>query len=226
MSLYAASPLFNGNNEFYSNFSDHEGNPFFNLLKTSQNGNEQLRFHFKPLKKAIEQGLSIYNYMESPRVYDTNNFQNSFYRTFMIEILNSRKMEFELIWGDSHPVNSWWQLQSGALMKDPTASAVEAAWQWISPTLRMAEMYYTRNGLPIDEDLSFNYSGRYNLLTIPPDRKIYAKPGLKTAYLHLDREPRFYSSIGFDTGEYSGMGRALDPAYEKRSNSWKNCTNK
>ena len=75
-------------------------------------------------------------------------------------------MEFELIWGDSHPVNSWWQLQSGALMKDPTASSVEAAWQWISPTLRMAELYYTRNGLPIDEDLSFNYSGRYDLLTI------------------------------------------------------------
>ena len=91
-------------------------------------------------------------------------------------------------------------------MKNPTASSVEAAWQWISPTLRIAEMYYTRNGLPIDEDLSFNYIGRYDLLTIPPDRKIYAKPGLKTAYLHLDREPRFYSSIGFDTGEYRGWG--------------------
>ena len=63
-------------------------------------------------------------------------------------------------------------------------------------TLRMAELYYTRNGLPINEDLSFNYSGRYDLLTIPADRKIYAKPGLKTAYLHIDREPRFYSSTG------------------------------
>ena len=91
------------------------------------------------------------------------------------------------------------------LDEKPNSFSVEAAWQWISPTLRMAELYYTRNGLPIDEDLSFNYSGRYDLLTIP-DRKIYAKPGLKTAYLHIDREPRFYSSIGFDTGEYRGWG--------------------
>ena len=145
--------------------------------------------------------------MESPRVYDTNNFQDSFYRTlYDLKFSIVEKWNSELIWGDSHPVNSWWQLQSGALMKDPTASSVEAAWQWISPTLRMAELYYTRNGLPISEDLSFNFSGRYDLLTVPPDRKSYAKPGLKTAYLHLDREPRFYSSIGFDTGEYRGWG--------------------
>ena len=207
VSLYAASPLFNGNNEFYSNFSDHEGNPFFNLVEDITKWERAATISLQAIEHAVEQGLAIYNYSESPRVYDTNNFQNSFYRTlYDVKFSIVEKWNSELIWGDSHPVNSWWQLQSGVLMKDPTASAVEAAWQWISPTLRMAEMYYTRNGLPIDEDLSFNYSGRYDLLTIPPDRKIYAKPGLKTAYLHLDREPRFYSSIGFDTGEYRGWG--------------------
>ena len=207
VSLYAASPLFNGNKEFYSSFNDHEGNPFFNLVKDITKWERSAAISLQAIEYAIEQGVAIYSYSESPRVYDTDNFQNSFYRSlYDVKYSIVDKWNSELIWGDSHPVNSWWQLQSGALMKDPTASAVEAAWQWISPTLRMAEIYYTRNGLPIDEDLSFNYSGRYDLLTIPPDRKIYAKPGLKTAYLHLDREPRFYSSIGFDTGEYRGWG--------------------
>jgi hypothetical protein len=71
----------------------------------------------------------------------------------------------------------------------------------------MAELFYSRNGLPIDEDLSYNYNGRYDIATVPGDRKNYALPGLKTAYLHLDREPRFYSSIGFDTGQYRAWGQ-------------------
>ena len=207
VSLYAASPLFNGNNDFYSDFVNHEGNPFFNLVEDVTKWERAATITKQAIEEAIEQGAGMYNYMESPRVYDTNNFQDSFYRTlYDLKFSIVEKWNSELIWGDSHPVNSWWQLQSGALMKDPTASSVEAAWQWISPTLRMAELYYTRNGLPISEDLSFNFSGRYDLLTVPPDRKSYAKPGLKTAYLHLDREPRFYSSIGFDTGEYRGWG--------------------
>ena len=38
------------------------------------------------------------------------------------------------------------------MMKNPNSSSVEAAWQWIAPTLRSAELFYTKNGLPIDED--------------------------------------------------------------------------
>ena len=161
VSLYAASPLFNGNNDFYSDFVNHEGNPFFNLVEDVTKWERAATITKQAIEEAIEQGAGMYNYMESPRVYDTNNFQDSFYRTlYDLKFSIVEKWNSELIWGDSHPVNSWWQLQSGALMKDPTASSVEAAWQWISPTLRMAELYYTRNGLPISEDLSFNFSGR------------------------------------------------------------------
>ena len=84
VSLYAASPLFNGNNEFYSNFNDHEGNPFFNLVEDITKWERAATFLFKLLSMPLSKELAIYSYLESPRVYDTNNFQNSFYRTFMI----------------------------------------------------------------------------------------------------------------------------------------------
>ena len=81
VSLYAASPLFNGNNDFYSDFVNHEGNPFFNLVEDVTKWESAATITKQAIEEAIEQGAGIYNYMESPRVYDTNNFQDSFYRT-------------------------------------------------------------------------------------------------------------------------------------------------
>ena len=207
VALLSASPLFNGNSEFYSDFLDNEGNPFFNQSFEITKWELAANITREAIDFATGQGVSIYKYSGTPNPYDLNNIQFEFYKTlYDLKYSITDKWNSELLWGDSHPVYSWWKLQAGALMKNPSASSVEAAWQWVSPTLRMAEMYYSRNGLPIDEDLSFNYNGRYNITTVPGDRRDYAQPGLKTAYLHLDREPRFYSSIGFDTGQYRGWG--------------------
>ena len=110
------------------------------------------------------------------------------------------KWNSELIWGNSNPVrdNDWWQLQAACMMKDPNATSVEAAWQWIAPTLRVAEMFYTENGLPIDEDLSYDFSNRYSTTSVSGAQNLQAQYGGITAKLNLDREPRFYSSLGFD----------------------------
>jgi hypothetical protein len=64
----------------------------------------------------------------------------------------------------------------------------------------MAETYYTKNGLPIDEDLSFAYSERYRIATIAFNQRFYAQFANRTAKLNLNREPRFYASLGFDRG--------------------------
>ena len=85
-------------------------------------------------------------------------------------------------------------------MKNPSASAVEAAWQWIAPTLRMAELYYTKNGLPIENDLTFDYSNRYDVTPVSFMQRYVAQYGQRTAILNLEREPRFYASLAFDRG--------------------------
>ena len=203
--LYAASPLFNGNSEFYSDFLNHESVHFFNQNNEISKWETAAIAAEDAIAAALAQGAKMYQYSSTPPKYDENNYENIFYKTFYdIRFSILEKWNDELLWGDSSPVNDWWRLQSGALMKDPTASSVQAAWQWVAPTMRMAELFYTKNGLPIDEDHSFYYERRYGTVVVPNDKKNYARPGLRTAMLHLDREPRFYTNIGFDSGEYRG----------------------
>ena len=207
VALYAASPLFNGNSELYSDFLNHQGNPFFNQNVDATKWEVAASIADVAIKAALSQGASIYNFTETPNPYDVNNFNDDFYQTlYDLKYSITDKWNSELIWGDSSPVDSWWRIQSGVLMKNPTASSVEAAWQWISPTLRMAELFYTKNGLPIDEDLDFDYDNRYEVVRIETYQRQYGRPYNRTVRLHLNREPRFYSSLGFDTGQYRAWG--------------------
>ena len=207
VSLYAASPLFNGNSEFYSDFLNHEGIHFFNQNNEISKWETAAIAAEDAIAVALAQGANMYQYSSTPPKYDENNYEDIFYKTFYdIRYSILEKWNDELLWGDSSPVNDWWRLQSGALMKDPTASSVQAAWQWVAPTMRMAELYYTENGLPLEEDLMHDFSDKFSVVRVSSSQKMYARPGLTTAKLHLHREPRFYSSIGFNAGQYRAWG--------------------
>ena len=76
----------------------------------------------------------------------------------------------------------------------------------LSPSMKMVEMYYTKNGLPIDEDRNWHYEDRYEMgqemsdeydRVVPKDERVLN--------LHLEREPRFYAHIAFDRGYWQGV---------------------
>lgn len=206
--LFSASPLFNGNSDFYSGFVNQLGVNFFNLTYDAQKWQLAADAASEAINAALEQGISLYNYNGDVPSFDTFNYMNPFvksqydYRHTVTDPWNS-----ELIWGNSSPVSGWWKLQAGSLMKNPSASSVEAAWQWIAPTLRMAELYYTKNGLPIQNDLTFDYSNRYNVTPVSFMQRYTAQYGQRTAILNLDREPRFYASLAFDRGISRSWGQ-------------------
>ena len=135
------------------------------------------------------------------RVFDSFNYINPFIKSqYNARYTVTDPWNSELIWGNSSPVDSWWRIQAGSLMKNPSASSGEAAWQWVAPTMRMAELYYTKNGLPIEDDLSFDYTNRYDVTNVAFIQRYVAQYGQTTAKLNLDREPRFYASLAFDRG--------------------------
>jgi len=78
--------------------------------------------------------------------------------------------------------------------------------------MKMVEMFYSNNGVPIDEDRLYDYDRRYQLTTVPQSESYYMQPGYVTAGLHLHREPRFYGSVGVDGGWWFGLGRFNDQA--------------
>ena len=201
--LYAASPLFNGNFEMYSDFIDENGDHFFNQNYDASKWELARDASLEAINAALDSGVSLYQFISAPPSFDTQNFQYEFIRK-MYDVKYSivDRWNSELIWGNSDPVtgNDWWQMQAGCMMKDPNSSSVEAAWQWIAPTLRSAELFYTKNGLPIDQDITYDYANRYDTANVSSMQNLQAQYGNRTAILNLDREPRFYSSLGFDRG--------------------------
>ncbi|MDP4238385.1 MAG: RagB/SusD family nutrient uptake outer membrane protein [Bacteroidota bacterium] len=210
--LYAASPLFNGNAEYYDTFVDKDGNKFFNTTYDKEKWKSALDAAETAINLATANGLKMYEYSGAVPTFDSLDYQQPEvkalynYRYMFVDKWNS-----ELIWGNSSPVNNgdWWSLQAASMMINPAASAQAAAWQWVSPTIQVVEAYYTKNGLPIDEDLTFKYANRYSLARVSDADKYHATTGstIMIPNLHLGREPRFYASIGFDKGIYRTWGK-------------------
>ena len=201
--LYAASPLFNGNSEMYSGFVNEDGEHYFNQAYDQTKWDLAKDASLDAINAALENGVGLYEFSSTPPNYEDEYEESEFLRTlYDLKYTIVDKWNSELIWGNSNPVrdNDWWQMQAACMMKNPNASSVEAAWQWIAPTLRIAELFYTENGLPIDQDLTYDFQNRFNTATVGASQNYQAQYGATTAKLNLNREPRFYSSLGFDRG--------------------------
>lgn len=81
--------------------------------------------------------------------------------------------------------------------------------------LKIAEQYYTKNGVPISEDNTWNYNARYSTRSVTSADALRLKPNYVTANLNFDREVRFYAGLGFDGSRWFGQGRFNDaePVY-------------
>lgn len=197
----AASPLFNGNTDFAS-VVDNRGMPLFN---TAYDPNKW-QLAADAAKEAIEvaemAGHSLVDDYESKTEFPEAEINELIARSVATERENP-----EVIWGATHFVFSEnYQRMLMPLLIPVTASNPVS--QFYAPTMRMAELFYSKNGVPIDEDVDWNYDTRFQLRTATAADSSYVQSGERTANLHFDREARFYANIAFDRGAY-----ILDPNY-------------
>ena len=178
MLLYAASPLFNGNTEFYSNFKNKDGKPLMNLTYDANKWKLAADACLDAIQAATAAGAKLY----TSTITTSDPFQKAVnnYRYTMVDPWNA-----ELIWGYTDP-----QGNPNDLFRLTTPRIQGKTYNGECPTLKMVETYYTKNGLPIDADPSYNYANRYVISGT-------------TIALHQNREPRFYASIGYDRGTYA-----------------------
>lgn len=210
--LYAASPLFNGNAAFYDTFKDKNGVKLFNSIYDKEKWKKALDASEYALQFALDNGVKLYEYNDKVPAFDSVDYKQAEVKAlYNYRYMFTSPWNSELVWGNSNPVTNgqWWSLQAASMMINPDASSQAAAWQWVSPTIQAAEAYYTKNGLPIDEDLTFKYTNRYSLARVTDADKFHAVTGstVMIPNLHLGREPRFYASIGFDKGIYRTWGQ-------------------
>jgi hypothetical protein len=210
MLVFAASPLFNGNTDYAKTPLDKRtGEPLFNQTYDVNKWKVAADACKELIDLCHAQGKSLYRRVHNRTVAAPAELQlQTVYRNAICDRWNE-----ELIWGGTN--NDCAQLSKVAharIMRMAVGNIASVTSEYC-PTLKTVEAYYSSNGVPVGEDTQWSqngwYSNRYAVRDEPSSGTpeiYYVKEGQKTVYLHYNREPRFYASIGFDRGIYYGSG--------------------
>jgi hypothetical protein len=204
--VWGASPLFN--NDEYSSFIDNRD---IQLIPSWDEAAVKVKWEraAKALKEAIDVAHqarhTLYRYQPPPLAEMSPETEMK----FKLRMAITDKFNTEIIWPSTRNTYDYQHdcvpiLESGNY--NNYASEVGA-------TFRMAELFYTKNGLPIDEDPTWNYADRYQMLRAGADHQYYIGTNQITARLNFNREPRFYASLCHDRGIYEGSGRTEESNY-------------
>lgn len=211
--FYAASPIFNGN-AMYSDFKNRKGELLFPVAEN--------REKWKIAAEAVEEAIRICKAGGMDLVKGNKSYASNL-RNTMVDI------EYSVLGQD-------WKNQEAVFMIRPEYTNVNFWHNWtlpyfkssdlndynadclgcVSPSIKMVEMYYTENGLPINADKTWNYDKRYQLsqetngkykdvVMMVGEEYNFRNPYVSGTNntkgilaLHLRREPRFYAHIAAD----------------------------
>lgn len=189
--IMAASPLFNGNTD-YANFKDKEGVALFNPSVDPAKWIKARDAAKAAIESAESNGFALYRYTN-----DVNQLSDTTKTQLNIRNAVTQKWGIEHVWA-----NSQMYFANQALCMPPVERgsstdrfALQGVW---APPIKIAKMFYTKNGVPIDEDKTLSFSNYEQLRTATANEKYYIEPNFVTARLNFDREPRFYADLGFD----------------------------
>jgi hypothetical protein len=219
--VFAASPLFNGDERTPPEFSrtDNRGVQLFPQTYSA----EKWQRAAVAIKNAIDtchQGYhALYRY--NPVGVSLSSISPITRQKYSIRCAVTEKLNPEIIWPLTQSISMSLDGQSTTYQqlcfpKVGTAGLITAQSD-LSGTLKVAEQYYTSNGIPIDEDPEWDYDHRYETQVsdgaIADAHQYYIRTGQATAKLNFYREPRFYASLCFDRGIFEGAGQSEANSY-------------
>lgn len=202
--MTAASPLFNGN-QIHSTLKNKDGKALFNPTYDIKKWEKAAEACKAAISMADSVKISLYqkNDLISTFTMDPTTRQIAAFRSVVTEPWNK-----ELIWGATGSNTSDLQRSSSPRWYSYLTNPVDANH---SPTLKVAEEFYSKNGVPINEDNTWKYDTRYNLRTATTQDWLYIEPGQETVGLNYEREMRYYASLSFDRGAWFGNGAPITP---------------
>lgn len=216
MYLYAASPLFNGNTDMYADFkSPIDGRPLIALEYSQekwQKAAEISKFAIQELEKA---GLHLYGDSEVGKPSDEKpGLPNEAQRRLRYTILDFNNNS-EIIWADTRK-DDYYGIQRRTAPRNVKGSNKSDISCMICPTLQSVERFYTKNGLPMDMDKTFDYERRYDYIDAPINNDGNNYDGGvsagKVMRLCIEREPRFYAWVTYHNGFFEfGKYEDKDP---------------
>ncbi|MDR2036399.1 MAG: RagB/SusD family nutrient uptake outer membrane protein [Bacteroidales bacterium] len=208
-----ASPLYNGNTD-YIGLKDKRGIEIFNPNKTE----EERRELWVRAAQACKDAIDFYH---NPDIgidklyrYTGTQFGNISEQTRLkLSIRGSfvERWNEEVLWADSRNWPQAYQLQAYPRDFNATnASGQTSNRNNYAVPLKIVNQFYTKNGVPITEDKTWNYNERFTPRVAGLDQLYYLQTGERTAGMFFDREPRLYASVGFDRGIWFGQGNTSE----------------
>ena len=186
----SASPLFNGNPD-YAGFLDSKGRQLISTSEDSQKWREAADALLEAIQSAEATGSTLYYYPQ-----DQNDLSDTTLTKLSIRQALTERWNPELIW--SNPSSPTVELQFFTMVPLSIDFTHTVAQKILSPPLKIAKMFHTRNGVPMNEDRTLNFGSDTDLREGDTDHRYNIFEGYRTARLNFDREPRFYANLAFD----------------------------
>ena len=192
--LYQASDLFNGNPD-YANFTETDGTPLFSDEADPEKWKQAADAAIAVINLCREQGTSLV----------MGSTANTDLQATMLDIEESvhtyNWINEEVLWMTKTGNYSYgYGFLPYVMPNFEDGSNHGLAGACYVPTMKMVEMFYTENGLPIDQDLRWVGAGNPYALSEETDARYTDVVALHTPIvnLHRRREPRFYADIAAD----------------------------
>lgn len=194
--MAAASPLINGNSEWYGpDFAKADGTPLIpqtydkNLWKKAMEAAEDA------IKQGEADGFTLYAPSKSAENFDKGyeNYRAAFLGQDAASFFNEN--EYLFVFANQSTVS--YNIKNMGPRMLPSYN--NQGWRgYFVPTWEAVQCFLSKNGLPIHMDPETKAAAE------DPTQLVEAPgfPGEQTSILHVNREPRFYASVGYDRGSY------------------------
>lgn len=199
-----ASPLFNGNPD-YAAFKGKDGEDLFTTTYDASKWQKAAEACREAIDAAVTAGAAPYTLVVQGNIINMSD------QTKQLLTLQGSWVEAwnpEQVWS-LNPRFGWSYMSMPRVTAD-AASNVFAVYSNFSVPLAESEIFYSKNGVPIEEDKNWDYAGRYQLRTGDADHRFYIKQDYTTVKGNFEREARYYSSVSFDGATWFGSGNTND----------------
>lgn len=194
--LYAASDFYNTDiNTPYKNFKDKSGKPLFDY--TDEGKTERWQ-------RAANANLDVIN-LPAYSLFEEKDPTGKVNPYLSFKNLFTTDWNSEMIFG--RPSGGFWEIE----MHSPRTVA---AWSGWGPTQELVDIFYTKNGLPIDKDPTYSETGfstANSAESYTSNGRVFNYTETGTYKMYVDREPRFYATISFDNSRW--LAPAKDGTY-------------
>jgi len=199
-----ASPLFNGNPD-YASMKRGDGTRLFASEYDDQKWQRAMIACKEAIDVAATAGADLYQLRISGGVVHMSDITR---RMLTIQGAFVDSWNTEQVW-TLNPQFGWQYMASPRVTAEAAAN-VFAVYSNFSVPIGQSELFYSSNGVPINEDRLWDYKNRYKLQAGDDAHAYYIKKGYTTVKGNFNREPRYYADVAFDGSVWFGSGNLDD----------------